>query len=122
MTEPRIRLEYAQGDLVRVGWARNQAEAELMEGLLLEHGIPSLVRRTGGADVPDFLAAGPRELLVPASGAALARELLGTPVVDDDEAVATGEGTPLWVKALAVAIAVAIMALVAAGVFAAVFD
>jgi hypothetical protein len=120
VTEPRIRPEFAQGDLVRVGWARNQAEAELMEGLLLEQGIPSLVRRTGGADVPDFLAAGPRELLVPASGAALARELLGTP--EAEEPVATGEGTPVWVKALAVAIAVAIMALVAAGVFAAVFD
>ena len=49
-----------------------------MEGLLLEQGIPSLVRRTGGFDVPDFLAAGPRDILVPATGAALARELLGT--------------------------------------------
>jgi hypothetical protein len=106
--------------LVRAGWARNQAEAELMEGLLREQGIPALVRRTGGADVPDFMAAGPREILVPASGAALARELLGTP--EPEESVgATGEGTPAWVKALAVAVAVAIVALVAAGVFAALF-
>jgi hypothetical protein len=119
VTEPRIRPEYAQGELVWVGTARNQPEAEMMERLLLEQGIPSLVRRTGGADVPDFLAAGARELLVPASGAALARELLGTAEVD--EPAPTGEGTPVWVKALAVAIAVAIMALVAAGVFAAVF-
>ena len=59
--DPRVRPEFAKGRLVRVGWARNQAEAEMMEGLLLEQGIPSLVRRTGGADVPDFLAAGPRE-------------------------------------------------------------
>ena len=51
----------------------------MIEGLLLEEGIPSLVRRSGGFDVPDFLAAGPRDILVPASGAALARELLGTP-------------------------------------------
>jgi hypothetical protein len=114
MTErPRERL-------VRVGTARNQAEAEMMEGLLREQGIPSLVRRTGGADVPDFLAAGPREILVPESGAALARELLGT--AERPEPGPLGEGTPAWVKALAVAVAVAVVALVAAGVFAAVFS
>ncbi len=119
MTEDRIRAEFAQGRLVRVGWARNQAEADMMEGLLLEQGIPSLVQRSGGFDVPDFLAAGPRDILVPESGAALARELLGT--AEPEEPTAGGDGIPAWVKALAVAIAVAIVALVAAGVFAAVF-
>ena len=59
--------------------ARNQPEAEMLEGLLLQQGIPSLVRRSGGFDVPDFLASGPRDILVPASGAELAREVLGTP-------------------------------------------
>ena len=120
MTERRIRPEFSEGPLVRVGTARNQAEAELIEGLLNQEGIPTLVRRTGGADVPDFLAAGPREILVPASGAGLARELIGTE--EPDERAVAGEGAPAWVKALAVALAVAIMALVAAGVFAAVFD
>ena len=76
--DPRVRPQFAKGPLTKVGWARNQAEAELIEGLLLEQGIPSLVRRSGGFDVPDFLAAGPRDILVPATGAALARELLGT--------------------------------------------
>jgi hypothetical protein len=114
----KIRPQYAQGPLVRVGTARNQAEAELLEGLLLEEGIPSLVRRTGGFDVPDFLASGPRELLVPAAGAELARELLGTP---EPVVPAAEDGTPAWVKALAVAVAVGIVALIAAGVFAAVF-
>jgi hypothetical protein len=113
----KIRPQYAEGPLVRVATARNQAEAELLEGLLLEEGIPSLVRRSGGFDVPDFLAGGPRDLLVPAAGAELAREVLGTPA----PAVATGEGTPAWVKALAVALAVGLLALIAAGVFAAVF-
>ena len=117
--DPRVRPEYAKGELVKVGWARNQAEAELMEGLLLDQGIPSLVRRSGGFDVPDFLAAGPRDILVPMTGAALARELLGT--VEPERPFAVGEGTPAWVKALAVAVAVAILAVVAAGVFAAVF-
>ena len=114
----KIRPQYAQGPLVRVATARHQAEAEMLEGILLEEGIPSLVRRTGGFDVPDFLAGGPRELLVPASGAELAREVLGVP---EPVAVEPGEGTPAWVKALAVAVAVGILALIAAGVFAAVF-
>ena len=48
--------------------ARHQAEAELLQGLLLEEGIPSMLRRSGGFDVPDFLAAGPRDVLVPQSG------------------------------------------------------
>ena len=81
--------------------------------------MPSLTRRSGGFDVPDFLASGPRDILVPASGVERAREVLGVPA--PAPAAATGEGTPAWVKALAVALAVGIMALVAAGVFAAVF-
>jgi hypothetical protein len=64
-------------DLVKVAWASNLAEAELIQGLLREHGIPSTERRTRGFDVPDFLAAGPRDILVPASAASTARELLG---------------------------------------------
>jgi len=74
----KVLPRYAQGPLVRVGTARHQAEAEMLEGLLLEEGIPSLVRRSGGFDVPDFLAAGPRDILVPESGVELAREILGT--------------------------------------------
>ena len=65
----KVRPGYAEGPLVRAAWARNQAEAELVQGLLLEEGIPSLARRSGGFDVPDFLAAGPRDILVPSSGA-----------------------------------------------------
>ncbi len=115
----KIRPQFAEGPLVRVATARHQAEAEMLEGLLLEEGIPSLVRRSGGFDVPDFLASGPRDLLVPAAGAELAREILGTP--EPLEPRGAGEGTPAWVKALAVAIAVGILALIAAGVYAAVF-
>ena len=114
----KVRPQYAEGPLVRVATARHQAEAEMLEGLLLEQGIPSLTRRSGGFDVPDFLASGPRDILVPASGAELAREVLGTPEPVETTAL---EGTPAWVKALAVALAVGILALVAAGVFAAVF-
>src|SRR3954447_11007219 len=66
----KIQPRYAQGALVRVVGARNQAEGELLQGLLLEEGVPSLMRRSGGFDVPDFLASGPRDILVPASRAA----------------------------------------------------
>jgi len=72
----KVRPEYARGALVRVAGGRNQAEAELIHGFLLEEGIPSLVRRSAAFDVPDFLAAGPRDILVPESGSTAARELL----------------------------------------------
>jgi hypothetical protein len=38
--------------------------------------LPSMLRRSAGFDVPDMLAAGPRDVLVPASGAAAARDVL----------------------------------------------
>ena len=72
----KIRPEYASGELVRVAGGRNQTEAEFVAGLLLEEGIPSLVRRSAGFDVPDYLAAGPRDVLVPASGFEAARDVL----------------------------------------------
>jgi hypothetical protein len=72
----KIKPQYAEGELVKVARAQNQSEAELLEGLLLEQGIPSLLRRSRGFDVADMLAAGPRDVLVPASGAQAAREAL----------------------------------------------
>jgi hypothetical protein len=72
----KIKPQYSEGDLVRVAGARNQAEAELIQGLLLEEGVPSMLRRSRGFDVPDMLAAGPRDVMVPASGAAPARDVL----------------------------------------------
>src|SRR4051794_38606038 len=59
---------YVEGDLVRVVQAMNQAEAEFVQGLLREEGIPSMLRRTRGFDVPDMLAAGPRDVIVPQTG------------------------------------------------------
>jgi hypothetical protein len=72
----KINPIYTEGDLVRVAGGRNQSEAEFIQGLLLEWGVPSVLRRTAGFDVPDFLAAGPRDVLVPESGAETAREVL----------------------------------------------
>ena len=72
----KVKPQYTGGQQVRVASARNLAEAELVQGILLEEGIPSAQRRMRGFDVPDFLAAGPRDILVPAAGADAARELL----------------------------------------------
>ncbi len=72
----KIKPQLAEGDLVRVAGARNQAEAEFIQGLLLEEGVPQLLRRSAGFDVPDFLAAGPRDILVPLSALDTAREVL----------------------------------------------
>jgi hypothetical protein len=80
----KIKPQYAEGRLVKVAYATNQPEAELIEALLLEEGIPSMSRRSGGFDVPDFLAAGPRDVMVPVSGVDAAREiLLQTELIDD---------------------------------------
>ncbi len=81
----KVKPQYTEGPLVKVARASNQPEAELIESLLLEEGIPSLQRRAGGADVPDFLAAGPRDILVPESGAQAAREALAPAPADGSE-------------------------------------
>jgi hypothetical protein len=72
----KIKPQYARGELRRVTTARQQAEAEFIQMLLLEEGVPSTLRRTAGFDVPDFLAAGPRDVMVPESGLETARALL----------------------------------------------
>src|SRR5436309_3309896 len=72
----KIKPQLAEGNLMRVAGARNQAEAEFIQSLLLEEGVPSVLRRSAGFDVPDFLAAGPRDVLVPESGVTTAREVL----------------------------------------------
>jgi hypothetical protein len=102
----------AGGELVKVARARHQAEAELIEDLLRQEGIPSLSRRAGGFDVPDFLAAGPRDVLVPASAAEAAREILGE-VAPAEPPPSTLHGTPAWVRALAMTLAVVALVVVA---------
>ena len=116
----KIQARYAEGPLVRVAAARHQSEAEFLQGMLLEEGIPSLTRRSGGFDVPDFLAAGPRDILVPESGALAAREALGTTAPTAPGSPARGTARP-WVRALAGALAVLLIAIVAAGVVTAVW-
>ena len=72
----KIKPQFTEGQLVRVVSAQHQAEAEMVQGILLEEGIPSMTRRSAGFDVPDMLAAGRRDILVPASGLSAARDVL----------------------------------------------
>ena len=98
----KVDPRYTEGDLVRVAGAMNQAEAEFVQGMLLEEGIPSTLRRTRGFDVPDMLAAGPRDVMVPASGHSAARDVLLEAEIVRDEAP---EETAPW-RVLAVLLAV----------------
>jgi hypothetical protein len=106
----KIVPAYAEGELVKVGWAGNQAEAELIQGLLLENGVPSTLRRSMGFDVPDFLAAGPRDVYVPSGGVEVARELLPEPAT---AAAGDGSGGPQLLLGLKIA---AVLLLVGGGV------
>jgi hypothetical protein len=48
----------------------------MIQGLLREHGIESMLKRGPGFDVPEFLASGPRQVFVLESVAERAREVL----------------------------------------------
>lgn len=61
---------------VKIAWVQNQAEAEMVEQILKDEGIPCLIKRDRGLDVADFLAAGARDIFVPAAAAERAGRLL----------------------------------------------
>jgi hypothetical protein len=106
----KIRPQYSEGRLVQVARANHQAEAELIQGILLEEGVPSTTRRAAGFDVPDMLAAGPRDVLVPASGADAARDvLLEARLIEPAAQVA---GIPAWRVLAGLLAAVALVAVV----------
>ena len=61
---------------VKVAAAPNETSALMMEGVLNNAGIPSLIQRARGFDAPDFLSAGPRDVLVPDSLLGEAKQIL----------------------------------------------
>jgi hypothetical protein len=81
------------GRLVKVGFGRSQIEAEMLQGLLSEAGIPSVLKRTMGFDTPEFLASGPHDVLVNRADVKRAREVLAETMLEDegDEAAALEE-------------------------------
>jgi hypothetical protein len=86
----KVKPQLTEGALVKVAWARNQTEGEFIQGMLLEEGVPSMLRRSAGFDVPDFLAAGPRDVMVPISGRDIARQVLLQADIVGDEAPGDG--------------------------------
>jgi putative signal transducing protein len=69
----KIKPQYTEGALVEVARAENLAQAEFIAGLLLEEGIPSMLRGSISGYTP---MVDPRDVLVPESGAQAAREAL----------------------------------------------
>ena len=79
--------------MVKVAFARNQAEAEMLQGLLSEASIPSVLKRSFGFDNPDFLSSGPRDVMVNAGDAQRAKDLLAETMIEDEgDEVAELEG------------------------------
>ena len=106
----RINPVYADGELVRVATGRQQPEAEMIQGMLLEEGIPSTIKRSAGFDVPDMLAAGPRDILVPASGAIAARDVLReSQLISDTQESPVVQARPLIIGILVAVVVVALV-------------
>jgi hypothetical protein len=61
---------------VRVAIAAHESEAVFIQQLLAAEGIRSVLKRSRGFDVPDFLAAGPRDVFVERYNELDAREAL----------------------------------------------
>lgn len=71
--------------LVKVAFARNQSEAEMIQGLLLEGDIPSVLKRSRGFDAPEFMAAGPHDVMVDSDAAQKARDLLADTMIESED-------------------------------------
>jgi hypothetical protein len=69
----KIKPQYADGPLVQVAFAKGQPEAEFIAGLLLEEGIPCLLRNSIAGYSPTINRC---DVMVPESGADAAREAL----------------------------------------------
>src|SRR5690349_14874397 len=72
------------GPMVKVAFARNQVEGEMLQGLLSEEGIPSMLKRSAGFDNPDFLSGGPRDVYVASGQAQQARQVLADVLIEDE--------------------------------------
>jgi Putative prokaryotic signal transducing protein len=69
----KVKPQFTEGELVKVAYAGDQAQADFIANLLLEEGIPCLLRNAIGGYSPMI---GRREVLVPESAASAAREAL----------------------------------------------
>ena len=79
--------------MVKVAFARTEPEAEMLQGLLAEADIPSLLKRSAGFDNPEFLPSGPRDVYVSQVHGKRARQVLADVMVEDEgDEVAALEG------------------------------
>jgi hypothetical protein len=69
-------------DLVKVAFARTQAEGEMLQGLLSEAGIPSVLNRSQGFYSVSYVP-GPVDVMVAAHLAPRAREVLADTLLED---------------------------------------
>jgi hypothetical protein len=69
----KIKPQYTEGELVEVARAGDQPQAEFIANLLLEEGIPCVLRNSIGGYSPMI---GRRHVMVPESAAQAAREVL----------------------------------------------
>jgi hypothetical protein len=72
-TARKIKPQYAEGPLVKITRVTTEPEADFIAGLLLEEGIPCLLRNAVAGYSPLI---GARDVMVPESGAQAAREAL----------------------------------------------
>jgi|GEM_PF-6796623 len=61
---------------VQVAFASNRTEADLVQAILKEHGIPSLTKKPNGTFLTDLFGIGAREIVVPASAETEAKRIL----------------------------------------------
>ena len=93
-------------ELVKVAYANDEPEAELVQGLLRNAGVASVVRRAPGFDVPEFLAAGPRDVLVAAADVPVARDVLRE--VDAGESGPPSRSGAYWPRRVRAALLIAV--------------
>jgi hypothetical protein len=93
----------------------------MIQGLLLESDIPSVLKRSRGFDAPEFLAAGPHDVFVNSASAQKARDVLADTLVDSEaeeraellgEAGLRGQGTETSPERLAIWVGAAFLAAV----------
>jgi hypothetical protein len=101
----------SDNDLVKVAYAGDESEAELLQGLLRTADVDSVVRRAAGFDVPEFGTAGPRDVLVAASDAPAARDVLRQVGPDEPEPApgASGDRRPRVRAAVLIVAALALL-------------
>ena len=68
--------EGSEGEPVKVAFADNRSESDLIQGILKEDGIPSITRKPNGTFLTDLFGMGAREIYVPAAAEENAKQLL----------------------------------------------